>query len=207
MTSLYLVRHGETHWNAQHRIQGATDIPLNDVGREQARTTGQLLASRPWDAIITSPLSRARETARIVAAEVGLAEPTTVAALVERQYGAAEGMDWEEVEREYPNGAPVPGRETREEVAARVLPVLTEIAADRPGERILVVTHGGVIRTVLESIDPTTKHGAITNGSVHSFELVDGSLQLVAFNDPIEEESLGISAEDLDEQNALEARA
>jgi uncharacterized phosphatase len=207
MTSLYLVRHGETDWNAQRRIQGSTDIPLNDMGREQARTTGLLLATRTWDAIVTSPLSRAMETARIIAGEVGLAEPTTVPALVERQYGDAEGLNWEQVEARYPDGAVVPGRETREEVAARVLPALVEIAASHPGQSILVVSHGGVIRTVLDMVDPAHKHGAITNGSVHSFQVVDGTVQLVAFNDPIEDESLGCATDDLDEQNALEGAA
>ena len=63
MTLLYLVRHGETDWNRTHRIQGSTDIPLNDTGRAQARRAGRLLAKRSWDGIYSSPLSRAFETA------------------------------------------------------------------------------------------------------------------------------------------------
>ena len=66
---LYLVRHGETDWNAAHRIQGSTDIPLNATGRVQALATGRLLARRPWDAIYASPLSRAYETATIIAGD------------------------------------------------------------------------------------------------------------------------------------------
>mgnify|MGYP000626705443 CR=1 FL=1 len=89
---LYLVRHGETDWNLERRIQGSTDIPLNNTGREQARVTGRLLSSRHWDAIYSSPLSRARETAEIIASEVGLPGPTPVDALVERAYGEAEGL-------------------------------------------------------------------------------------------------------------------
>ena len=67
MTELYLVRHGETDWNRQRRIQGLTDIPLNETGRRQARDTGMLLRRRRWDGVFSSPLSRAVETASIIA--------------------------------------------------------------------------------------------------------------------------------------------
>src|ERR1700712_2452823 len=115
MTSLYLVRHGETDWNAQRRIQGSTDIPLNATGRAQAATAGGILARREWDGIYASPLSRAFETASIIAGEVGLGEPTTIAAIVERNYGEAEGLNWEQIDRLFPGDTPVPGRETHEE--------------------------------------------------------------------------------------------
>jgi uncharacterized phosphatase len=206
MTSLYLVRHGETDWNAQRRIQGSTDIPLNAMGRSQASTTGRLLARREWDGIYSSPLSRAFETASIIAAEIGLGRPITIDAIVERNYGAAEGLNWEQIERQFPGDAPVPGRETHPEVAERVIPALTALATSRPGTALIVVTHGGVIRSVLNSVDPDVAHGSITNGSIHSFELVDGSLELVAFNDPIDELSLECGTEDLDQQNAMESR-
>lgn len=205
MTDLYLVRHGETDWNRQRRIQGLTDIPLNETGRAQARATGMLLTRRRWDAIFSSPLDRARETASIIAAEVGLAEPTLVDALVERNYGQAEGMDWLEVERRFPHGTVVPGRESREQVGARVIPALMELAAERPGDAVLVVSHGGAIRAVLNEVEPAASHGMITNGSVHSFRVEDGALRLIAFDDPIELESIGEDCGDLDEQNRVEA--
>ena len=122
MTELYLVRHGETDWNREHRIQGSTDIPLNDTGRGQAATTGRLLARRQWDAIVASPLSRAFETASIIAREVGLGEPEIEPAIVERNYGAAEGMTGFEIDALYPDGTDVPGRESREDVVTRALP-------------------------------------------------------------------------------------
>jgi uncharacterized phosphatase len=206
MTSLYLVRHGETDWNAQRRIQGSTDIPLNSTGRGQAQTTGRLLSRREWDGIYSSPLVRAFETARIIATEVGLAEPGTVDAIVERNYGEAEGLNWEQVEQQFPGETPVPGRETHPEVATRVIPALVSLAKSRPGSALIVVTHGGVIRSVLNAVDPDVVHGSITNGSIHSFELVDGSLELVVFNDPIDELSLECGTEDLDQQNAMESR-
>jgi uncharacterized phosphatase len=203
---LYLVRHGETDWNLQHRIQGSTDIPLNATGREQASTTGTLLARRDWDAIVSSPLSRAAETAAIIASAAGLSAPTTVDAIVERNYGEAEGLTDAEINERFPGDAPVPGRETREQVVERVLPALMAIAESHPDEAVLVVSHGGVIRSVLNAVDPDTKHGMITNGSVHSFSYEDGSLRLIAFDDPIEAESLDCATEDLEEQNALERR-
>jgi uncharacterized phosphatase len=206
MTSLYLVRHGETDWNAQRRIQGSTDIPLNATGRDQAATTGRLLARREWDGIYSSPLSRAMETANIIATEVGLGRPSTIDQIVERNYGAAEGLNWEQVESRFPGDLPVPGRETRPEVAGRVIPALVGLATSLPGAALIVVTHGGVIRSVLDAVDPGIVHGSITNGSIHSFELVDGSLELVAFDDPIDELSLECGTEDLDAQNAIESR-
>ena len=113
MTDLYLVRHGETEWNRLRRIQGLTDIPLNDTGREQARRTGMLLTRRPIARVYASPLGRARETAEIIARELGLSEPELRDALVERNYGAAEGMSFHEIDVTYPPGSEVPGRESR----------------------------------------------------------------------------------------------
>jgi broad specificity phosphatase PhoE len=206
MTSLYLVRHGETDWNAQRRIQGSTDIPLNAMGRDQARTTGRLLARRGWDGIYSSPLSRAFETARIIAVETGLGTPGTIDAIVERNYGEAEGLNWDQIEQRFPGDSPVPGRETHPEVADRVIPALVDLSQSRPGTALIVVTHGGVIRSVLNAVAPDASHGSITNGSIHSFELVDGSLELVVFNDPIDDLSLECGTEDLDQQNAMESR-
>jgi probable phosphoglycerate mutase len=203
---LYLVRHGETDWNLARRIQGSTDIPLNDTGRDQAATAGELLARREWDAVYSSPLSRAFETASIIAGEIGLPTPTTVDALVERAYGEAEGLGDEELTARFPGDTPVPGRESRGEVIARVLPALMDLAEAHPDEAIIVVSHGGVIRSVLNAVDPDNRHPAITNGSVHSFSHDDGTLTLIAFDDPIEEESLDCGTGDIVDQNAIERR-
>lgn len=205
MTELYLVRHGETDWNAARRIQGRTDIPLNDAGRAQARRAAELLARRRWDAVYASPLSRAHETARIIADHLGLGEVTDVDAFVERDYGEAEGMSFEQLEELYPEGVHAPGQETRDEVAARVVPALLELAERRPGERLIVVSHGGAIRSVLQTAEPGTRHPRITNASVHSFRVEEGELRLIAFDDPIEEESILPECENLDTQNAVEA--
>ena len=206
MTELYLVRHGETEWNRARRIQGRTDIPLNDTGRDQARASGRLLARRQWDAVLASPLSRAFETASIIATELGLPEPEPLPAVVERNYGEAEGLDWQQLELRFPASADVPGRESREDVAARVVPALIELAERQADQRLVIVSHGGAIRAVLGEVDPGVQHGMITNGSIHSFRYASGSLRLVAFNDPIEVESVLPECEDIDAQNAVEAR-
>lgn len=206
MTELFLVRHGETDWNLAKRIQGAADIPLNGTGRAQARTTGRLLARRSWDGVYTSPLSRARETAELIADEIGASAPSPIAELVERNYGEAEGLSWQEIERRFPEGVRVPGRESREAVALRVVPALVRLADARPGQSLVVVSHGGAIRSVLNAVDPGSRFGMITNGSVHSFRVVDGGLKLIAFDDPIEAESVVPGCGDIDEQNALERR-
>jgi uncharacterized phosphatase len=206
MTDLYLVRHGETEWNRQRRIQGLTDIPLNDTGREQARVTGMLLTRRPITRVIASPLGRARETAQIITAQLGLGEPELRDAFVERNYGAAEGFDFHEIDVRYPPGVEVPGRESREDVAARVIPALQMLAVDYQGEAIVVVSHGGAIRAALMVAEPNRGFGPITNGSVHSFHVDGADLRLVAFDDPIEWAAIDPRAGDIDLQNAVEAR-
>jgi uncharacterized phosphatase len=206
MTAFALVRHGETDWNRERRIQGSTDIPLNDTGRAQAAATGALLRSRRWSHIIASPLSRAADTAAIIAEAVGMPAPELDPALVERNYGDAEGLTDTELDARYPAGAEVAGRESRASVANRVMEALHRIAAAHPGESIIVVAHGGVIRSVLESVAPGRPRERITNGSVHSFLHADGDLALVRFDDPIDEQSIFPLAEDFEEQNPLARR-
>jgi probable phosphoglycerate mutase len=209
MTFLYLVRHGETDWNRERRIQGSTDIPLNETGRQQALRTGRLLARRRWDGIVSSPLSRASETARIIASEAGLPDPELVDEIVERSYGQAEGLTEAELSVKFPGDIRVPGRESREHVASRVLPALVGLAERTIGRHFIVTTHGGVIRAVLNTVapeSPTHRGVPITNGSVHSFRLNEGELELVAFDDPIEVESFQSGSDDLTDQNALERR-
>jgi len=204
MTMIYLVRHGETDWNRARRIQGSTDIPLNDTGRAQAAATGNLLARRSWSAVYASPLARAYETAAIIADELGLPAPVPVPEIVERNYGAAEGLTGAEIEQRYPSL--VPGRESRDEVAARAIPAILALAEAHPGESIVVVSHGGVIRTLLNTVAPLAPAEPIRNGSVHSLRHSEGTLDLVLFDDPIELESLELAEDDIEQQNAVESR-
>lgn len=186
MTTFGIVRHGETDWNAQRRIQGSTDIPLNDTGREQAARTGAQLREAqehegPWDAIVSSPLSRAHETAQIIAAELGLPEPELLPALVERAHGEIEGLSYEERSQRFADGSHVPGLESRDEVLGRALPSLESLAERHRGGRVLVVSHGGVISTLLNHStggEYASTGRVIQNGSVHEFRWGLGGLQL-----------------------------
>ncbi|GIT81728.1 putative phosphatase PhoE [Leifsonia sp. LS1] len=185
MTLISLVRHGQTDWNLARRIQGSSDIPLNDTGRAQAEATGRALAGGRFDAIYASPLGRAFETASIISSHLGLGEPTPLPALVERHYGEAEGLTGAEILERWPEGTPVPGRETREQVVERALPALVELGESHPGESILVVSHGGVIGSLVRQVTDHALPGpgeVIPNGSVHRFVYVDGALRLDRFN-------------------------
>ncbi len=219
MTLIYLVRHGETDWNRQRRIQGSTDIPLNDLGRSQAARTGSLLSARRYNLVASSPLSRALETGRIIAQAVSIApaEIEIVDALAERAYGEAEGLDHSELAVLFPGDTPVPGREKRSDVAARVIAALIALAERHPGGTLIVTTHGGVVRAVLNAVAPAAgihRGVAISNGSIHSFRHVDGELRLVNFNDllenpienPIQTAASDDQGSDLSEQNAVEQR-
>jgi probable phosphoglycerate mutase len=193
VTRLSLVRHGQTDWNLSRRIQGSSDIPLNETGREQARATGKALSRRRWDAIYASPLSRAEETARIIAAEAGLDEPQLISDVAERRYGDAEGLTGEEILARFPEGVAVPGRESRDQVVARALPALIELAEAHPGESLIVVSHGGVIGTLVRHVTDRAlpRPGeVIPNGSVHDFIYRDGALELDRFNLTAEDHDL-----------------
>lgn len=184
MTDLVLVRHGETEWNRLRRVQGRTDIPLNETGRAQARDAADRLRSSHarFDAVASSPLSRAAETAAIVADGLGLGDVELLDALVERDYGDAEGLGDAEIAARY--GGHLQARESREATVARVTPALLDLAERHPAERVLVVTHGGVIGSLVRDTTAWVwpERGVqIANGSDHAFRVEDGRLALVSF--------------------------
>jgi len=149
LTTFALVRHGQTDWNAERRLQGATDIPLNDVGRGQARDAVGILAPYEWDAIVSSPLSRAAETADLIAEGLGLTVSRRVPELTERSFGPAEGMQaGPELEAlRVPGG--FKGAESEDEAADRGIAALEALAEEFRGQRLLVVTHGTLLRVSL----------------------------------------------------------
>lgn len=189
MTLLTLVRHGQTDWNLARRIQGATDIPLNETGRADARTAAERLEGTTHHAIYSSPLLRARETAEIIADQLGLGAPVLVPDIREREFGEGEGMLVSEYMKNYGDWlAPVPGAETLDEVAARAMDALDEIARDSRrrstpvAESVIVVAHGGVIRSLISHVSGGTLPHAgdpIVNGSAHRFEVSPGVLRLL----------------------------
>lgn len=164
MRSLLVARHGQTAWNALGRLQGHTDIPLDEVGRGQARALADALADAGVTAIWSSDLGRARQTAEIVAAALALPAPTLDPDLRERRFGALEGLTRDECMAHHPGawesyaagaGANVPpGAEGRADAVARIARAVDRIAA-QGGGLALVVTHGGVLRLwLMEHLGP-----------------------------------------------------
>jgi 2,3-bisphosphoglycerate-dependent phosphoglycerate mutase len=141
VTTLLLVRHGETDWNAEGRLQGQTDRPLSEYGRRQARKLAEELAGEPLDAIYASDLARARETAEIVGERIGL--PVVLdPELREKDWGSWEGLTAVERDRVEFVG------ESTEAHQERILRALERISERHPDGRLLVVTHGGSMRRV-----------------------------------------------------------
>ncbi len=145
--TLVLVRHGETAWNAQRRMQGATDNPLSPVGRDQARAVAVALEGCAARVVVSSPLTRARQTAGVIASHLGIADVTVDDDLRERELGSAEGMLVAESRRRWPGDA-IPDAEPVEVVAARGARALARLA----GVDAIVVAHGLLLRTTLEGI-------------------------------------------------------
>jgi uncharacterized phosphatase len=150
-TRISLVRHGETDWNAQGKYQGSADVPLNAEGRRQAALLGEAMRGESWDAVVSSPLQRAMDTARAIAPGVGLTDIAEDPGLMERAYGVAEGLTLAEREARWPGGE-WPGLEEWEDVATRAMSAIQRAAEAHPGRRVLVVCHGGVINSILAVI-------------------------------------------------------
>lgn len=161
---LGFVRHGQTQWNLEGRLQGTSDIPLNGTGRDQARAAVAVLAEGGWDAIVSSPLSRARETAQLIAAGLGLELGPSYDLLIERDYAQGEGMVEAEALALWPDkhGG---GIEPLDSVVDRGLRAIEQIAADYPGKNVAVVCHGTIIRYTLSHF-AGYKLDTIRNGSV-----------------------------------------
>jgi 2,3-bisphosphoglycerate-dependent phosphoglycerate mutase len=145
VTTLLLARHGETDWNRELRIQGSSDLELNELGRRQAQQLAQELTDVDLDAIYASDLSRAQATAAAVAATHGL-DVQLDARLRERSFGSWEGLTREDI-AELPPGSRHDG-ESDEDVRERMLAAVREIAAAHPGEHVLIVSHGGALNSL-----------------------------------------------------------
>lgn len=170
---IILVRHGETTWNVLKKLQGREDVPLNETGREQARAAGRALSLYPFSGqgpvIISSPLKRATETARLLAEQLPMtAGFYTDEALIERDYGLASGMTYTERERLYPQ-SDFPGLEDREETEKRIVQGITRLAHVYAGQDLVLVTHGEVGHIFLAYLRgecTRTAHSALKNASI-----------------------------------------
>lgn len=156
MTTVYLARHGESDWNAANRFQGRVDRPLTELGREQAELLAEAVAAvAALDAIYSSPLRRALDTAAAVGARLGI-DPVPVEELQEVDVGGWSGLSREEVRKRFPaafdrwlaGGQGWEDGESYAEMAERVLAGLLRIAESHPDQAVLVISHGGPIRAI-----------------------------------------------------------
>ncbi|MEX0785755.1 MAG: histidine phosphatase family protein [Dehalococcoidia bacterium] len=201
---LLLIRHAQSSANAERRLQGHLDVPLSERGLRESALLAERLAQQAIDVLYTSPLQRARQTAEVVAARLGL-DLVERPALIERDVGELAGLTRDEIMERYPHYVPqrldtrpeidVPGFENDAEFRQRVLAVLHEIIERHTEGTVAVVTHGGVIgafcRETLQMPPNRPAPFAIGNTSVSSFDVRDGGfdesfrprIQLIALND------------------------
>lgn len=194
---ILLVRHGRTSWNDAHRFQGRTDIPLNEAGIAQAERLAERLAPWPLDAVWSSPLLRTRQTAAAVASRHGM-EPRVLDELVEVNFGPWEGMHLKTLrEQEHdqlrawmkdPFFHGPEGSETWEAIRARVQRAMEIILKDA-GERVVVVSHGGIMRAlfvVLLDLDPHSVWNIKTsNCAISGIEVREYQTSLTFSNDDL----------------------
>lgn len=199
-TTILLIRHGETAWNAARRLQGHIDIALNDAGLRQAEALGQALDGQPLAAVLASDLQRAHQTAAAVAGRQGLAIHND-SQLRERCYGAFEGLLYSEIEQRYPaeyalwqarniDAVMPPGERAAEsfrQFYRRAVDAIGHWAERYSGRTIAIVAHGGVLEcayreAVGKSLD-SPRDFQVRNASINRFAYSQGKLSLTHWGD------------------------
>ncbi len=183
LTTICLIRHGETDWNVEKRIQGRSNIPLNERGVRQVREVHENIWNTKWDVIYSSPLDRAVQTAQIIH------EPFEIPfeiddAFIEKSFGDVEGEPYDDVFSTYPDGI-FPQAETDEEVVERVRVAFSEIVRKHKGEHILVVTHGAVIHALLahlQAIPRGLEHIVLHHLCMNTFVYTNEQWKVESFN-------------------------
>lgn len=204
-TRIVAIRHGETAWNVATRIQGQLDIGLNDAGRWQASRLALACGDERFDAIYSSDLARARDTARVVASGAGL-EVRTDIGLRERGFGVFEGLTFAEIEQRFPDQArrwrqrdasfgPDSG-ETLLAFYARAVGTVASLAARHRGQHIAVVTHGGVLDALYRAASRVAldapRTWQIGNASINRLLASDDGFVLVGWADTFHLESAAL---------------
>jgi len=196
MSEILLLRHGETLWNIEGRIQGHGDSPLSAGGLAQADALARRLAAERPDVLYTSDLGRARQTMEPIARAAGLV-PRIEPQLRERCYGVFEGKTWPEIESEFPqdyaahlSGAPAvkaEGGESMLEFRERAVGALTRIAESAADGKVVVVAHGGVLGMLYRHIAniplAAPRTYAMPNASINRFSFKSGLWCLIAWSD------------------------
>ena len=196
MSEILLLRHGETLWNIEGRIQGHRDSPLSAEGLAQAEALARRLAGERPDVLYTSDLGRARQTMEPLARATGLT-PRVDPALRERCYGAFEGRTWPEIERDFPqqhaahlSGDPAvkaEGGESMQEFHDRAVGALMRIAEHSADDKVVIVAHGGVLgmlyRHIMNIPLQAPRNYAMPNASINRFTYRSGIWCLLAWGD------------------------
>ncbi len=197
MTELVFIRHGETDWNRRACFQGQIDVPLNANGLAQAQRLGTRLADEPGDALVSSDLQRAQQTAAPLAAAWRL-PPVLDGGLREQRFGEWEGLDFPTIQARYPelwpqwlehgpDFAAPGGGESMAQFHARVMAAVSALAAQAPGRRLVVVTHGGVLdmlwRTATGAPLKGLRQCPIPNTGINRLRWAAGTLQVDSWAD------------------------
>jgi probable phosphoglycerate mutase len=197
MVTLYAVRHGETDYNREDRVQGSHDSNLTDFGRAQAGALAERFRGEEINALFSSPLKRARETAEVISEALGGIETGIHDDLMELRCGEFEGVLFEEIKRNHwekfltwlrEPDVQAPGGESMNQLYDRVSSALKEILANFDGDgRVLVVSHAGVVRMTLASLVGVpvgvSTSFSLTNASVSTFNLRRGRWTCHSWND------------------------
>lgn len=195
-TRVFLLRHGETAWNVERRIQGQLDVDLNEQGRWQARQLGRALQDEGLAAVYSSDLQRCLETARPLAQLLGLAVQSD-SALRERGFGRFEGLTYEQIEQGWPQDAlrwrqrepdfGVGGGESLTLFSARSVAAVARCATLHPGQAIAVVAHGGVLDCLYRAAAgmelQASRTWALGNASINRLLFHGEGFALVGWND------------------------
>jgi probable phosphoglycerate mutase len=196
VTELLFIRHGETDWNRQQRFQGQIDVPLNATGQAQAARVAERLAADRHDALFSSDLQRARETAAPLSAAWHLA-PVALPGFREQNFGVLEGLDVPTIQARHPDlwqrwlehraDYALPGGESLRQFHTRVMAAVHELAAAHASARLAVVTHGGVLDMLWRSAHGLSLDGLraceIPNTGLNRLRWVNGQLQVEMWAD------------------------
>ena len=200
MTEIWFIRHGETAWNLERRLQGWQDIPLNDTGREQAALLAARMqdeaASQPFTALYSSDLQRTHATAAPISEQLAL-RIRTEPGLRERAYGVLESLHLDRIDELQPAAAaawksrdplrPIEGGETLAQFHGRVIATVEDLAQRHAGERILAVTHGGVLDILWRQASGVAlelpRQAALLNASLNRIAIEGRQWQLLSWGD------------------------
>lgn len=190
--NIYLIRHGETDWNLQGKLQGREDIPLNNNGILQAKLCGRALKNSgiKIKSIITSPLLRAKETAQILGSTLAIERILVEEALIERDFGDLSGLVYDK-KKHYDTFGTEEGIEPFEELCSRLINCLKSYTEDEYGDDIIMVSHGAAINAVIAYLT----EGKMGSGKTR---LKNTSINKITYkNDQLELELLNVSPDEL----------